>query len=153
MQEALIFHGVVALLTVFDPTMHQRAKWTVFVLVLCFHQGGYYAAHLRRTIRKLRESRDALIKGLKQAEGVVFQPLKAPSQGLHLTVFLNNTFKDTLFEHTARNCGFPIRAISRYCENNQLNGILIGYCGFTPDAYEKAGKQLANLALQMTDMT
>lgn len=116
-------------------------------------KGGYYAAHLRRTTKKLRENRNALIKGLKQAEGAVFQPLKAPSQGLHLTVFLNNKFKDTLFEHAARNCGFPVRAISRYCENNHLNGILIGYCGFTPDAYEKAGQQLANLALQMVDMT
>lgn len=108
--------------------------------------GGYYASHLRRATKRLRKNRDRLIDGLKDGKGSAFFTLTPPHQGLHLVAFLDNRIDDRTFENIVKKAGYPVRALSRYCETNRLNGLLMGFCGFAPENYYDAGKKIADLA-------
>lgn len=106
---------------------------------------GNYAQHLRRASRTIKNNRDALVEGLKKGEGADCFNFSVPKQGLHLAAFLDKKISDVDLEASLFRAGFPVRALSRYCENASENGLLIGYCGFSPERYEEAGRIISDI--------
>ncbi|WP_297322362.1 PLP-dependent aminotransferase family protein [uncultured Bartonella sp.] len=111
--------------------------------------GGYYAAHMRRAIRTVRKNRDALVKGLQDGAGSAYYSVSPPRQGLHLSIPVDRRICDITLEAELHIAGFFVRALSRYCEYSRQNGILIGYCGFSSDLYEKAGRNISDIIYKL----
>lgn len=106
---------------------------------------GNYAQHLRRASRTIKNNRDALVEGLKKGKGADLFTFSIPKQGLHLAALLDRKITDMKLESCLRKAGFLVRALSRYCESASENGLLMGYCGFSPECYEKAGRKISDI--------
>lgn len=123
----------------------RRAVTFVEEALANFINGGHYARHLRRSSKIVKKNRDALIKGLKSGKEKNLMHLIPPRQGLHLTLLLDKNINDVTLEVTLQKAGFAVRAISRYCRNAHENGPLMGYCGFSPELYDQAGKTISDI--------
>ncbi|MBI0177748.1 hypothetical protein [Bartonella apis] len=92
-----------------------------------------------------KKNRDALIDGLKSGKGKNLMHLTPLRQGLHLALLLDKNINDVTLEAKLQKAGFAVRAISRYCRNVHENGLLMGYCGFSPELYDQAGKTISDI--------
>ena len=129
----------------FRNLVDRRAITFVEEALADFINGGHYARHLRRSAKIVKKNRDALVKGLKSGKGKHLMHLTPPRQGLHLALLLDKNINDVTLEAKLQKAGFSVRAISRYCRNAPENGLLMGYCGFTPELYEQAGKTISDI--------
>lgn len=123
----------------------RRAVTFVEEALANFINGGHYARHLRRSSKIVKKNRDALVKGLKSGKGKNLMHLTPLRQGLHLTLLLDKNINDVTLEAKLQKAGFAVRAISHYCRNAHENGLLVGYCGFSPELYDQAGKTISDI--------
>ena len=132
----------------------RRAVTFVEEALANFINGGHYARHLRRSSKIVKKNRDALVKGLKSGKGKNLMHLTPLRQGLHLTLLLDKNIIDVTLEAKLQKvtleaklqkAGFAVHAISRYCRNAHENGLLVGYCGFSPELYDQAGKTISDI--------
>ena len=129
----------------FRNLVDRRAVTFVEEALANFINGGHYARHLRRSSKIVKKNRDALVKGLKSGKGKNLMHLTPLRQGLHLTLLLDKNINDVTLEAKLQKAGFAVRAISRYCRNAHENGLLMGYCGFSPELYDQAGKTISDI--------
>ena len=94
-----------------------------------FLSGGGFAAHLRRARRRCRAARDALVTELALAG----YGLRAPDQGLHLTLPLPVGCDDQALARLARAAGFGARALSSMYLEAPRRGLVIGFSGHAPE--------------------
>ncbi len=129
----------------FRSLVDRRAVTFVEEALADFINGGHYARHLRRSARIVKNNRDALVKGLQSGKGANLMHLAPPQQGLHLVTLLDKNINDVALEAELQKAGFAVRAISNYCRNSRENGLLMGYCGFSPELFEQAGKAISDI--------
>ena len=103
-----------------------------------FLRQGEFAAHLRRARKKVRAARDAL-----HAE-ICSGPLDAtlPEQGLHLVAQPLAELEERHLLDAAAKAGLGARALSpMYLSEPPRRGVVIGFSGFTPDAFGEAARR------------
>ena len=129
----------------FRSLVDRRAVTFVEEALADFINGGHYARHLRRSARIVKKNRDALFKGLESGKGKNLMHLIPPRQGLHLAALIDKNINDVALEAKLHKAGFGGRAISHYCRNSRENGLIMGYCGFSPELYEQAGEAISHI--------
>jgi len=129
----------------FRSLVDRRAVTFVEEALADFINGGHYARHLRRSARIVKKNRDALVKGLQSGKGKNLMHLIPPRQGLHLAALIDKNINDVALEAKLHKAGFGGRAISHYCRNSRENGLIMGYCGFSPELYEQAGEAISHI--------
>ena len=129
----------------FRSLVDRRAVTFVEEALADFINGGHYARHLRRSARIVKKNRDALVKGLESGKGKNLMHLIPPRQGLHLAALIDKNINDVALEAKLHKAGFGGRAISHYCRNSRENGLIMGYCGFSPELYEQAGEAISHI--------
>ena len=129
----------------FRSLVDRRAVTFVEEALADFINGGHYARHLRRSARIVKKNRDALVKGLESGKGKNLMHLIPPRQGLHLAALIEKNINDVALEAKLHKAGFGGRAISHYCRNSRENGLIMGYCGFSPELYEQAGEAISHI--------
>ena len=129
----------------FRSVVDRRAVTFVEEALADFINGGHYARHLRRSARIVKKNRDALVKGLESGKGKNLMHLIPPRQGLHLAALIDKNINDVALEAKLHKAGFGGRAISHYCRNSRENGLIMGYCGFSPELYEQAGEAISHI--------
>ncbi|WP_413993136.1 PLP-dependent aminotransferase family protein [Labrys okinawensis] len=117
---------IVALRGFFDrqpPTLAEAA-------VAEFLDGGHFAAHLRRTRRRVEAGRDALLEALAcHAAGAL--SVMAPDQGLHLVAGLGDNRDDSAVASRLVAAGVGAKALSpMYLDLPPRQGLVLGFSGF-----------------------
>ena len=102
-----------------------------------FLSGGGFAAHLRRARRRCRAARDALVAELALAG----HRLRAPDQGLHLTLPLRVGCDDQALARMARAAGLGARALSSMYLEAPQPGLVIGFSGHAPEVLALAARR------------
>lgn len=82
---------------------------------------------------------------MESGEAANLMHLNPPRQGLHLALILDKNINDVALEPKLHKAGFAVRAISHYCRNSRENGLIMGYCGFSPELYEQAGGIISHI--------
>ena len=106
---------------------------------------GHFAAHLRRTRRKVEAARDALVAVLNErADGKL--DVTIPEQGLHLVAKLARPGHDTEIVAAAKSRGIGGRALSpMYVGAEPVEGLVLGFSGFDPQVIHAAALGLCAL--------
>ena len=103
---------------------------------------GHFAAHLRRSRRRVHAARDALVAGLQAFRAGVLD-VTVPEQGLHLVAKLTSARSDVEIVATAKAAGVGVRALSSMFVTAQpQQGLVLGFSGFAGDELRAAAARL-----------
>lgn len=110
---------------------------------------GHFAAHIRRSRRRAREGRDALVTGLAGTPLTV----AVPDQGLHLIAELPDGLRDTDLVPAVLAAGLGVRALSStYVAAPPRQGFVIGFSGFHSTDYEAAARRVGPVIERAIEM-
>ena len=106
---------------------------------------GHFAAHLRRTRRKVEAARDALVAALREKAGGKLD-VTVPEQGLHLVAKLARPDRDMDIAAAAKANGIGARALSpMYVDAEPVQGLVLGFSGFDSSIIRAAALGLCAL--------
>lgn len=98
-----------------------------------FIDTGEFYRHLRRMRRVYGERRKFLLERLA-GDFRDCGSYEDHQAGMQIAFHLNKGYVDTKVVEDAMSKGLAIPALSRFCfKNSSLNGLLLGYCGFTEE--------------------
>lgn len=110
-----------------------KASYMPQEALAAFIDTGEFYRHLRRMRRVYGERRKFLLERLAGD----FRDLGSYEDhqaGMQIAFHLNKDYVDTQIVNDALAKGLAIPALSRFCfKNSSLNGLLLGYCGFTEE--------------------
>ncbi len=105
---------------------------------------GHLLRHLRRMRDLYRERQALMIAQLERASHG--QISLAPSlQGMHITLEVDASIRDTDLSRKALNAGVQLMPLSAYCIAAQRRGWLFGYAGYPEAALTRAARALGPL--------
>ena len=105
---------------------------------------GHLATHLRRARKRAQQSRDALCAGLAGSPLGV----RVPDQGLHLVADLPDWLEEAAAQRYALQAGLATRALSSFhLGGTARRGLVIGFSGFTPAAFNAAAAATRRLLM------
>lgn len=109
---------------------------------------GHFSAHLRRARIRARQSRDALVEGLRDGtDGRL--AVDSPEQGLHLVARPAAPSIDSELLPRMAQAGLGGRALSEmFLSRPPEQGLVLGFSGFAPDELKAAGRRLGTLLRQ-----
>ncbi|WNJ92957.1 PLP-dependent aminotransferase family protein [Bosea sp. 685] len=103
---------------------------------------GHFAAHLRRSRRRVHAARDALVAGLQACRAGVLD-VTVPEQGLHLVAKLTSARCDVDIVAAAKAAGVGARALSSMFVTAQpQQGLVLGFSGFADGELRAAAARL-----------
>ncbi|MDR6870546.1 GntR family transcriptional regulator/MocR family aminotransferase [Bosea sp. BE125] len=103
---------------------------------------GHFAAHLRRSRRRVHAARDALVAGLRACRAGVLD-VTVPEQGLHLVAKLTSTRSDVEIVAAAKAASVGARALSSMFVTAQpQQGLVLGFSGFADGELRAAAARL-----------
>jgi GntR family transcriptional regulator/MocR family aminotransferase len=103
---------------------------------------GHFAAHLRRSRRRVHAARDALVAGLGACRAGILE-VTVPEQGLHLVAKLTSAHCDVDIVAAAKAAGVGARALSSmFVTGPPLQGLVLGFSGFAGDELRAAAAKL-----------
>lgn len=115
-----------------------------------FMASGEFYRHLRRVRRVYGDRRSVLIKHLAE-ELKCFGTFKDHQAGMQIAFHLTAEINDTELVSAAVDKGLSLRALSTFsARKNGLNGVLLGFCGYTEEELSKAFSTLHSV---LTDLT
>ncbi|MEX3010092.1 PLP-dependent aminotransferase family protein [Hoeflea sp. TYP-13] len=98
-----------------------------------FFEDGEFYRHLRRVRRVYAERRRALIDLLKSELGAGAK-IEDPQAGMQFVLCLPDRCDDAALSRAAGAIGLSVSALSTYyAGSNPRKGLVLGFCGFTPE--------------------
>lgn len=98
-----------------------------------FISSGEFYRHLRRVRRIYGERRKFLLEALAQ-EFAEFGHFEDHQAGMQVTFHLNKNLPDHEVSARAAELGVAVHPLSDYAtKGSDFNGLILGFCGFTPD--------------------
>ncbi|MCP4314476.1 MAG: PLP-dependent aminotransferase family protein [Hyphomicrobiales bacterium] len=124
--------------------MPQRALATFF-------EDGEFYRHLRRVRRIYAERRRVLIDLLKSELGGDAQ-IEDPQAGMQFVLSFPDGCDDVGLSKAANEQGLSVSALSAYYASDQpRKGLVLGFCGFSPEELEEGVKTLAPIIRECLD--
>ncbi len=115
-----------------------KASYMPQEALAAFIDTGEFYRHLRRMRRVYGERRKFLLERLA-GEFKDYGSYVDHQAGMQIAFHLNKDFVDTRVVKHALSKGLAIPALSRFCfKTTSLNGLLLGYCGFTEEEMSTA---------------
>lgn len=103
-----------------------------------FIENGEFYRHLRRVRRLYGERRKYLLDRLTSDFGG-YGSLQDHQAGMQIAFHLNSRYLDTDIARHARPNGLSVLPLSQFCsKKNCLNGLLLGFCGFSTEELKGA---------------
>ncbi len=110
-----------------------------------FIENGDFYRHLRRMRRIYGERRNFLLERLG-GEFSTYGTFQDHHAGMQIAFYLNRQYKDSEIAQTAASQNLSIEPLSRFSfAGDTLNGLLLGFCGFTRDELDGAFSTLADI--------
>ncbi len=111
-----------------------------------FLRSGQYALHLRRMRRLYRERRDALVLALQTHLGSI-ATVHGASAGMHLSLQLPDTLRDTDIRAAAMAEGIVVNALSMQAVQDgcRWNGLMLGYAQVPAERMDDLVRRLAGV--------
>ena len=116
-----------------------------------FIENGEFYRHLRRMRRVYGERRKFLLDRLASGfqDYGSFQDHQA---GMQVVFHLNHPYDDIDIAQRAKSNGLTTLAISQFCsENTSLNGLLLGFCGFSEEELNVGLATLSDVLNRLTN--
>ncbi len=113
-------------------------------VVAAYMKEGYFETHIRRIRNIYAERRQALIDALRlELPELRIQPA---DQGMHIVVWLPDSFDDVTVAKAAATAGIALRALSPMCSGNlKRSGLMLGFGGFTGDQLQDGVRRLRGI--------
>lgn len=132
----------------FENKMRQtgsRAGLVAQPALAAFMSSGEFYRHLRRMRRVYDERRRFLLDRL-QADFSEIGWCRDHQAGMQIVFHLNPPHCDMTIAAHAAKAGLNVEALSTFCNGSvRMNGLILGFCGYTPEEMEPALKQLGSL--------